>query len=190
VGTSDLALRRPDFHGVVVRAFGGVFSWSMYGVQNAADAPGSGAGGGGGGGGGLTGGGSDSFTEYVMRYQGGPDLQRMTPWIVARRYREFDALDKVGGGVRCLRGRASRCRARVVCGALWLGLRGETDGVVNTSAGCGRCAMVCVVVARWLGGAVSALHFIQVPHSSSGLVVHGLVSIPVITVVLAFAGPA
>jgi hypothetical protein len=30
-----------------------------------------------------------------MRCQWGVDADHMTPWMVARRYREFDALDKV-----------------------------------------------------------------------------------------------
>ncbi|CAM9439172.1 unnamed protein product, partial [Phaeothamnion confervicola] len=43
---------------------------------------------------GLEPGTSDGYTEYVMRCQWGPDADRMVPWLVARRYREFDALDK------------------------------------------------------------------------------------------------
>jgi PX domain len=33
------------------------------------------------------------YTEYLMRCQWGTTWDNMQPWIVARRYREFDALD-------------------------------------------------------------------------------------------------
>ncbi|KAG5180436.1 hypothetical protein JKP88DRAFT_323841 [Tribonema minus] len=82
VENQDLQFRRPDFHGVVVHAHNGVFSWSLYGTSDGSEAPGARL---------STG---DTYTEYVMRCQWGPDLQHMSPWMVARRYREFDALDK------------------------------------------------------------------------------------------------
>lgn len=78
VSREDLTCRRPDFHGIVVRAFGGVFSWSLYGTSDSTD-PGAGG---------------ESFTTYVMRCQWGPDADSMQPWMVMRRYREFDAFDK------------------------------------------------------------------------------------------------
>ncbi len=77
VSSDDLISMRPNFHGTIVHAFEGVFSWSMYGTHEGVDA--------------TTG---DAFIEYVMRCQWGPDHKTMTPWMVARRYREFSALDK------------------------------------------------------------------------------------------------
>ncbi|CAM9616125.1 unnamed protein product [Chrysoparadoxa australica] len=77
VHSEDLYQRRPGFHGTVVRAFDGVFSWAMYGTSEGSDSNG-----------------GDPYIEYVMRCQWGPDSAHMTPWMVARRYREFDALYK------------------------------------------------------------------------------------------------
>ena len=34
-----------------------------------------------------------TYTEYIMRCQWGPTFERMQPWMVARRFREFSALD-------------------------------------------------------------------------------------------------
>ena len=34
---ADLTKKRKDFHGVVTLAFGGVFSWQMYGSAEAVD---------------------------------------------------------------------------------------------------------------------------------------------------------
>ncbi len=77
IRNGDLLSTRTNFHGTVVHAFDGVFSWNMYGTHDGVDA--------------TTG---DAFIEYVMRCQWGPDQKAMTPWMVARRYREFAALDK------------------------------------------------------------------------------------------------
>ncbi len=77
VSGDDLLSMRSNFHGTIVHAFEGIFSWSMYGTHEGVDA--------------TTG---DVFIEYVMRCQWGPDHKTMTPWMVARRYREFSALDK------------------------------------------------------------------------------------------------
>ncbi len=77
VSDDDLISMRSNFHGTIVHAFEGIFSWSMYGTHEGVD-PGTG----------------DAFTEYVMRCQWGPNHKSMTPWMVARRYREFSALDK------------------------------------------------------------------------------------------------
>jgi len=82
VGSQDLQFKRPDFHGVVIRAFDGVFSWSLYGTTDGTETIGTPLAR------------SETYTEYVMRCQWGPDPQNMSPWMVARRYREFDALDK------------------------------------------------------------------------------------------------
>jgi len=71
----DLTSRRRDFHGAVAYAFGGVFSWSMYSAAEAKDEAG------------------NPYTEYLMRCQWGVDWNSMQPWIVARRFREFVALD-------------------------------------------------------------------------------------------------
>ncbi len=77
VSGDDFISMRSNFHGTIVQAFEGIFSWSMYGTHEGVDA--------------TTG---DAFIEYVMRCQWGPDHKSMTPWMVARRYREYAALDK------------------------------------------------------------------------------------------------
>lgn len=73
---ADLTERRKDFHGVVTYTFDGVFSWQMYGSAEAVDETGS------------------NYTEYLMRCQWGTTFENMQPWIVAHRYKEFDALDQ------------------------------------------------------------------------------------------------
>jgi hypothetical protein len=73
---SDMNSRRKDFHGAVTYAFDGIFSWQMYGSAEAVDETGK------------------SYTEYLMRCQWGTTWDNMQPWISARRYREFDLLDK------------------------------------------------------------------------------------------------
>eukprot|EP00904_Undaria_pinnatifida_P008715 jgi/Undpi1/4974/HiC_scaffold_19.g08326.m1 len=55
---------------------GGVFSWSYYGTSDGIEA--------------NT---RDTYTEHVMRCQWGRTADSMQSWMVARRYREFDALD-------------------------------------------------------------------------------------------------
>ncbi len=77
VSGDDLLSMRSNFHGTIVQAFEGIFSWSMYGTYEGVDA--------------TTG---DAFIEYVMRCQWGPSHKSMTPWMVARRYREYAALNK------------------------------------------------------------------------------------------------
>ena len=71
----DLTTRRREFHGAVTYAFDGIFSWQMYGSAEAVDETGA------------------AYTEYLMRCQWGTSWENMQPWISARRYREFDALD-------------------------------------------------------------------------------------------------
>lgn len=56
-------------------AFGGCFSWQMYSAVDAVDEHGK------------------SYTEYLMRLQWGTNWDNMQPWLVARRYREFDTLN-------------------------------------------------------------------------------------------------
>ena len=73
---ADLTDKRKDFHGVVTYTFDGVFSWQMYGSAEAVDETGS------------------NYTEYLMRCQWGTTFETMQPWIVAHRYKEFDALDQ------------------------------------------------------------------------------------------------
>lgn len=70
----DLLTKRSDFHGAVTYAFDGIFSWSMYGATEAVDTSGK------------------PYTEYLMRCQWGTDWDNMEPWIVARRYSEFEQL--------------------------------------------------------------------------------------------------
>ena len=65
-----------DFRGAVTCAFGGVFSCAMYGTAEARDFE-TGA----------------TYTEYIMRCQWGTTFNHMAPWMVARRFREFCALD-------------------------------------------------------------------------------------------------
>lgn len=65
----------PDFHGAVTYAFGGCFSWQMYSAVDAVDEHGK------------------NYTEYLMRLQWGTNWDNMQPWLVARRYREFDTLN-------------------------------------------------------------------------------------------------
>eukprot|EP01034_Spumella_vulgaris_P022430 gene22430-28555_t len=72
---TDLAVRRKDFHGVVTYTFDGIFSWQMYGSAEASDENG------------------NPYTEYLMRCQWGTTFENLQPWIVAHRYKEFDALD-------------------------------------------------------------------------------------------------
>ncbi|CAM9263969.1 unnamed protein product [Sphacelaria rigidula] len=55
---------------------GGIFSWSYYGTSDGVE-PNT----------------RDAYTEHVMRCQWGPTADSMKSWMVARRYREFDALD-------------------------------------------------------------------------------------------------
>ncbi|CAM9112784.1 unnamed protein product [Scytosiphon promiscuus] len=55
---------------------GGVFSWSYYGTSDGIEA--------------NT---RDTYTEHVMRCKWGTTKDAMHSWMVARRYREFDALD-------------------------------------------------------------------------------------------------
>jgi len=71
----DLTSKRKGFNGGVAYAFGGVFCLAMYGSADAMDELGR------------------SYTEYVTRCQWGPTWDTMQPWMMARRYREFDALD-------------------------------------------------------------------------------------------------
>ena len=71
----DLGKRRKGFHGAVTYAFDGIFSWEMYGSAEAIDE------------------GGNTYTEYLMRCQWGTTWENLQPWISARRYREFDALD-------------------------------------------------------------------------------------------------
>ncbi len=71
---ADLTSRRKEFHGAVTYAFDGIFSWQMYGSTEAHED-------------------GKPYTEYLMRCQWGTTWENMQPWIVARRYREFDALD-------------------------------------------------------------------------------------------------
>jgi len=71
----DLSNKRKDFHGAVTYAFGGCFSWQMYSAVDAVDEHGK------------------SYTEYLMRLQWGTNWENMQPWLVARRYREFDTLN-------------------------------------------------------------------------------------------------
>ena len=68
-------LHFPDFHGAVTYAFGGCFSWQMYSAVDAVDEHGK------------------SYTEYLMRCQWGTNWENMQPWLVARRFREFDTLN-------------------------------------------------------------------------------------------------
>lgn len=70
----DLMVKRADFHGAVTYAFEGIFSCSMYGATEAKDTNGK------------------PYTEYLMRCQWGTDWSNMEPWIVARRYSEFENL--------------------------------------------------------------------------------------------------
>lgn len=70
----DLLIKRADFHGAVTYAFDGIFSWSMYGATEAKDTNGK------------------PYTEYLMRCQWGTEWSNMEPWIVARRYSEFESL--------------------------------------------------------------------------------------------------
>ena len=72
---NDLGARRKDFHGAVTYAFDGIFSWQMYGSAEAVDEAG------------------NAYTEYLMRCQWGTNWNNLQPWISARRYREFDAID-------------------------------------------------------------------------------------------------
>lgn len=72
---ADMTDMRKDFHGAVTYAFDGVFSWQMYGSAEAIDEMGR------------------TYTEYLMRCQWGTSWDNLQPWISARRYREFDALD-------------------------------------------------------------------------------------------------
>ena len=72
---NDLSERRKEFRGAVTYAYDGVFSWSMYSSAEARDSN------------------NSLYTEYLMRLQWGPDWNSMQPWIVARRFREFVALD-------------------------------------------------------------------------------------------------
>ena len=57
-------------------AFNGVFSCGMYGTAEAKDFE--------------TG---EGYTEYIMRCQWGKTFETMKPWMVARRFREFVAVD-------------------------------------------------------------------------------------------------
>jgi hypothetical protein len=72
---ADLSTRRQDFHGAVTYAFEGIFSWQMYGSAEAIEE------------GGL------KYTEYLMRCQWGTNWENLQPWIVARRFREFENLN-------------------------------------------------------------------------------------------------
>ena len=67
--------KRKDFHGSVTYAWEGVFSWQMYGSTEAVDESGK------------------EYTEYLVRCQWGTNFENMQPWIVGRRYSEFDRLD-------------------------------------------------------------------------------------------------
>lgn len=73
----DLTNIRKDFHGAVTYAFGGCFSWQMYSAVDAVDEHGK------------------SYTEYLMRLQWGTNWDNLQPWLVARRYREFDTLNEL-----------------------------------------------------------------------------------------------
>ena len=73
---ADLTSRRKDFHGAVTLGFDGIFSWQMYGSAEAIDETGK------------------AYTEYLMRCQYGTTWENMQPWITARRFREFEELDK------------------------------------------------------------------------------------------------
>lgn len=73
----DLTIRRKEFHGAVTYAFGGVFAWQMYSAVDAIDEYGK------------------PYTEYLMRCQWGTTWENMQPWLVARRFREFDALNEL-----------------------------------------------------------------------------------------------
>ncbi|CAM9155534.1 unnamed protein product [Choristocarpus tenellus] len=59
------------------RVLGGVFSWSYYGPSDGLEP--------------VT---NEMYTEHIMRCQWGHNEESMSSWMVARRYREFDALDK------------------------------------------------------------------------------------------------
>eukprot|EP00607_Mallomonas_marina_P007139 CAMPEP_0182438290 /NCGR_PEP_ID=MMETSP1167-20130531/85654_1 /TAXON_ID=2988 /ORGANISM="Mallomonas Sp, Strain CCMP3275" /LENGTH=376 /DNA_ID=CAMNT_0024631571 /DNA_START=1832 /DNA_END=2962 /DNA_ORIENTATION=+ len=71
---ADLERMRRDFHGAVTYGFEGVFAWQMYGAASSSDI-------------------SGVYTEYLMRCQWGPDFSSLQPWMVTRRFREFEALD-------------------------------------------------------------------------------------------------
>lgn len=71
----DLTTRRNEFRGAVCYGLGGIFAWQMYSAAESRDEFGK------------------SYTEYLMRCQWGTKWDNMQPWLVARRYREFDFLD-------------------------------------------------------------------------------------------------
>lgn len=72
---ADLNRQRKDLHGAVTYEFGGIFAWQMYGTADAVDLAG-------------------PYTEYVMRCQWGLRWDALYPWMVTRRFREFDNLDQ------------------------------------------------------------------------------------------------
>ncbi|CAB1112131.1 unnamed protein product [Ectocarpus sp. CCAP 1310/34] len=83
VDSKVLASREFTQHGSTGEVFargvrGGVFSWSYYGTSD-----------------GIESNTRDAYTEHVMRCQWGKSVHTMheMSWMVARRYREFDALD-------------------------------------------------------------------------------------------------
>uniref|UniRef100_A0A7S3K4V4 PX domain-containing protein n=2 Tax=Aureoumbra lagunensis TaxID=44058 RepID=A0A7S3K4V4_9STRA len=77
VTRNDLALHRHELgKAAATYAFGGVFSCSMYGTAEAKDFE--------------TG---EPYTEYIIRCQFGKTFETMKPWMVARRFREFVAVD-------------------------------------------------------------------------------------------------
>jgi hypothetical protein len=71
----DITTRRKEFGGAVCYGLGGIFSWQMYSTAESRDSLGK------------------PYVEYIMRCQWGTKWENMQPWLVARRYREFDALD-------------------------------------------------------------------------------------------------
>eukprot|EP01042_Synura_sphagnicola_P001184 gene1184-1338_t len=71
----DLLVKRIETHGAVTYEYDGIFSYQMYDTAEAND-------------------GSGTYTEYIMRCKWGPEWKDMSPWLVARRYREFVELDK------------------------------------------------------------------------------------------------
>ena len=71
----DLTTKRMEFRGAVCYGLGGIFAWQMYSAAESRDEMGK------------------PYTEYLMRCQWGTKWDNMQPWLVARRYREFDFLD-------------------------------------------------------------------------------------------------
>jgi len=78
VTMQDIESKKKDSDGAVTLAFGGIFACSMYGAVENRE--------------------SDTmkpYTEYLIRCQWGRTIETMKPWIVGRRYSEFDLLDSV-----------------------------------------------------------------------------------------------